>query len=80
LFIAARDIDCVEQRPRIAAGVAAEHQDLAVEGECRPLVEESLGEDPLAPPVNAHDADRKGALACFVNAMRSPRGDHTGVE
>src|SRR5260370_13829151 len=62
-YIAAGDIDGVERRPGVAAGMAEEHQDAAVGREGRPLVVEAFGKDAFTLPVNPHDADREAALA-----------------
>src|SRR5215467_15269239 len=62
-FIAAGDIDGVERRPGVAAGIAEEHEDAAVGREGRPLIVEAFGKDAFTLAVNPHDADREGALA-----------------
>src|SRR6266704_2162088 len=62
LFVAAGDVDRVKRRPRIAAGVAEEHQHAAVRRPGRALVVIALGEDPLVAAVYAHDADGEAAL------------------
>ena len=56
-----------------------EHQDPAVGRPGRSLVVESLGQDALAGAVGLHDADEELPPDCLVKAMRSPRGDQTGV-
>src|SRR5712672_2974236 len=80
LFVTPGEIDGVERGTRGAARIPEEHDHAAVRGEGRPLVVEALGQDALAGAVGLDDADRETAAPCLVNAMTSPRGDHTGVE
>src|SRR5262249_26352649 len=62
LLVAARDIDRVERRSGIAAGIAEEHDHAAVRREGRPLVVEAFRQDALARSVRLDDSDRKFAL------------------
>src|SRR5215469_1255387 len=62
LLIAAGDVDGEQSGPRTAARIAKEHDHAPVRRPGRALVVEALGQEPLAPPVGLHDADRKLAL------------------
>src|SRR5216683_3283664 len=64
-FVAAGNVDRVEQWPAIAAGIAEEHQYPAVGGEGRTLIVIALSENAFARPVEIHYADSKSTLVLF---------------
>src|SRR5262249_51322130 len=62
LLVTAGDIDRVEHRPGVAAGIAEEHDHAPVRRPGRSFVVIALGENALARSVRAHDADGEPAL------------------
>src|SRR6266511_1527906 len=83
LLVATGDVDRVQRRPRLPAGVAEEHDHAAVRRPGRALVVIALGQDAFARSVGAHDADAELALILLgegdIVAARRPHRRRIGA-
>ena len=74
-----KNVGHIELRAASAFGVAEEHEIEAVRSEGGPLVVEAFDLS-LARAVRLHHAIQNEPALMRVKAMRSPRGNQTGVE